>query len=100
MKQPQTILQVEDDENDVLFLERAIKKASVTFSVQIAADGQQAIGYLSGAGPFADRQAYPLPALILLDLRMPHIPGLDVLKWIRKQAQFKKTPVLILTSSE
>src|SRR6185503_7472692 len=56
--------------------------------------------YLSGTAPFTDRQAYPDPSLVLLDLRIPKIPGLEVLKWIRKQPALKKIPVLVLTSSD
>jgi CheY-like chemotaxis protein len=95
-----TILQVEDDENDVLFLRGAMKRACAEISLQTAVDGEQAIGYLSGSGRYADRQAYPLPALVLLDLHLPKIPGHDVLKWIREQPVFQTLPVVILTSSE
>ena len=80
-----TILQVEDDPNDVFFLQHAMKKAGVANPVQVATDGQQAIDYLRGVGKFADRKKFPLPCLILLDLKLPHVMGLDVLKWIRQQ---------------
>ena len=95
-----TILQVEDDQNDVLFLQLAMRKVCDGISFQTAVDGEQAIGYLSGSGPYADRRAYPLPAIILLDLRLPKIPGLEVLKWIRQQPFFQKLPVIIMSSSE
>jgi CheY-like chemotaxis protein len=95
-----TILQIEDDENDIHFLRLAMNQACASVSLQTAVDGEQAIGYLSGSGPYADRQAYPLPALILLDLRMPKIPGLHLLKWIRQQPVFQTLPVVILTSSD
>jgi CheY-like chemotaxis protein len=93
-----TILQVEDDPNDVLFLRRALKKAGVTNPVQSVEDGQQAIDYLRGAGPFADRCKFPFPGLLLLDLKLPYVMGLDVLRWIRQELQ---TPlvVIILTAS-
>ena len=79
-----TILQVEDDPNDVFFLQHAMKKMGVANPIQVASDGQQAIDYLQGAGKFADRERFPLPCLVLLDLKLPHVMGLDVLKWIRE----------------
>jgi len=97
---PKSILQVEDDDNDVMFLKLALESAGVTVPLRIAVDGQEAIDYLSGTAPFTDRQAYPEPSLVLLDLRIPRIPGLEVLKWIRKQPALKKIPVLVLTSSD
>ena len=75
-----TILQVEDDPNDMFFLQHAMKKAGVANPIQVASDGQQAIEYLQGTGKFADREQFPLPCLVLLDLKLPHVMGLDVLK--------------------
>jgi CheY-like chemotaxis protein len=92
------ILQVEDDPNDVFFLEHAMKKAGVTNPIQVAVDGQQAIDYLKGAGKFADRELFPLPCLVLLDLKLPYVMGLEVLKWIRSQP-FSALPVIILSAS-
>jgi two-component system response regulator len=92
-----TILQVEDDPNDVTLLQHALEMAGVTNPIQVAADGQQAIDYLKGSGRFADREKFPLPSLVLLDLKLPYVMGLDVLKWIRQQPV--RTLVLILTSS-
>jgi len=93
-----TILLVEDEENDVFFFQRAMKKAAVVNPLQVASDGQAAIDYLKGTGKFADRAKFPLPGLILLDLKLPYVMGLDVLKWIRQQPGFAMT-VVILTSS-
>jgi two-component system response regulator len=93
-----TILQVEDDPNDVFLFKHAMNKAGVTNPVQVVTDGQQAIDYLQGAGKFADRQKYPFPFLVLLDLKLPYVMGLDVLKWIRKQCGPALT-VLMLTAS-
>jgi CheY-like chemotaxis protein len=93
-----TILQVEDDPNDVFLFEHAMRKAGVTNPVQVASDGQQAIDYLQGAGKFADREKYPFPGLVLLDLKLPYVMGLDVLKWIRKQPGTALV-VLMLTAS-
>jgi len=80
-----TILQIEDDPNDVLFLQRAMEKAGVANPIQIASDGQEAIDYLQGAGKFFDRGIFPFPSLVLLDLKLPYVMGLDVLRWIRQQ---------------
>jgi DNA-binding response OmpR family regulator len=93
------ILHVEDDENDVLLFEHALSKARVDNPVYVASNGRQAIHYLKGEGKFADRDEFPLPWLILLDLKLPLVPGLEVLKWIRHEARLS-IPVLILTSSE
>lgn len=93
-----TILQVEDDPNDVFFLQHAMKEAGVTNPIQVASDGHEAIDYLKGAGKFADRQKFPLPDLVLLDLKLPYVMGLDVLKWIRQQAGMD-IPVVMLTAS-
>src|ERR1700722_19858192 len=93
-----TILQVEDDPNDVFLFQHAMRKAGVANPVQVASDGQQAIDYLQGAGKFADREKYPFPGLVLLDLKLPYVMGLDVLKWIRKQPGTALT-VLMLTAS-
>ena len=92
-----TILLVEDDENDVFFFQRALNKAGMTNPLQVARDGQEAIDYLRGGGKFAERANFPLPGLILLDLKLPFVMGLDVLKWIRQQSDL--SPVVVILSS-
>jgi CheY-like chemotaxis protein len=96
----QTILLVEDDANDVFFMKRAMKLAGMPNPVQVASDGRQAIHYLDGTGEYSDRARFPLPSLVLLDLKLPHVMGLDVLKWIRKQPDLRMIIVLIFTSSK
>src|SRR5579859_388395 len=91
------ILLVEDDENDVFFFQRAMGKAGITNPVQVAADGREAIDYLSGVGKFAGRPASLLPSLVLLDLKLPFVMGLDVLKWIRQQSGL--APIVVILSS-
>jgi DNA-binding response OmpR family regulator len=91
------ILLIEDDENDAFFFERAAVKAGLPVSV--VRDGQDAIHYLSGAGTYADRQAHPLPGIVVLDLNLPVKHGLEVLKWIRAQRATHNLIVLVLTSS-
>lgn len=92
------ILQVEDDPNDVFFLKHAMNKAAVANPIQVAVDGQQAIDYLKGVGKFADREIFPLPCLVLLDLKLPYVMGLEVLKWIRSRPM-DSLIVLILSAS-
>lgn len=99
MTQPCTILYAEDEENDVLFLELALKRTGLPHLLKSVPDGQQAIEYLAGNVPFADRELCPLPSIVLLDINMPRKSGFEVLEWIRQQSRFKSLPVLILTSS-
>ena len=93
------ILIVEDEENDVYFLNRALKKAGVPNPTHVAEDGQFAIDYLRGAGEFADRETYPLPSIIFLDLKLPRVHGLQVLEWVRTQVDLPPIPIIVLTSS-
>ncbi len=93
------VLYVEDDRDDVFFLEKAFGKAGIKNPVSVAKDGQVAIEYLVGQGPYADRAAYPMPCLILLDLNLPKKNGFEVLEWIRRQPAFCTIPVLILSAS-
>jgi len=95
-----TILLVEDDSNDVLLIQRAFRKAKLVNPVQVVEDGEAAVAYLAGQGPFADRQRYPLPVLILLDLKLPRKSGLEVLAWLRQQPGLKRLPVVVLTASK
>jgi len=94
-----TILLVEDNEDDVFLMKRALKLAGIVNPVHIVEDGQEAVNYLSGQGIYADRISYPLPSVIFLDLKLPILLGLDVLSWIRDQEEFAATVVVVLTSS-
>lgn len=100
MRQNQPLLLVEDNEDDRFFLKRALKAAGVSNPLFIAEDGQKAIDYLSGAGAFGDRAKFPVPAVILLDLNMPEVKGLEVLHWLRQQDSLRGVVVVILTSSQ
>ncbi|MBU1979206.1 MAG: response regulator, partial [Gammaproteobacteria bacterium] len=93
------ILLVEDDTNDVLLFRRAYRKCKLTNPLQIVGDGEAAQDYLAGSGKYADREAYPLPALVLLDFKLPRKSGLEVLAWMRSQTGLKRMPVVALTSS-
>lgn len=93
------VLIVEDNPRDRFLFERAMKKLKVANPLHFVFDGEQAINYLSGRGPYADRKAHPLPALILLDYHMPKVNGAEVLKWIRSDERFRKTAVVMMTST-
>jgi CheY-like chemotaxis protein len=94
-----TILLVEDDKNDVFLMERAFANTGVPVQVQVARDGREALRYLHGEGNYADREQHPLPCLVLLDLNLPHVPGLEVLKQIRENPRLRNLVVVVLTSS-
>lgn len=94
-----TILIVEDDPHDALFLQMALKRVGVANPAHVAVDGSQALDYLAGKGQFSDREQFPIPYLVFLDLKLPQMPGLEVLKWIREKPEFNTTVVLVLTSS-
>jgi CheY-like chemotaxis protein len=96
----QTVLLVEDDENDVYFMQRAFHDANIVTRLNVVTDGRQAIDYLSGKGQYSDREQFPLPCLILLDLKLPYVLGLDVLKWLRQHTEFDSIIVVVLTSSK
>lgn len=93
------ILLVEDDENDVAFLERAFREAQIQNPLRVARDGQEAIDYLAGSNEFADRTQHPLPCLIVLDLKMPRRSGMEVLQWLREQPVLRCIPVIVFSSS-
>jgi len=99
MNKPPAILYVEDEEIDVLLVQLAFERASLPNPVKIAVNGVEAIDYLAGNGPFADRQQFPLPSLVLLDLNLPMKSGFEVLEWARQQPQFAGLPIILYTSS-
>jgi CheY-like chemotaxis protein len=89
----------EDNPDDVLLVRLAFKKAGFTNQIIAVDDGLQVIQYLKGEGIFADREECPLPRVLLLDLNMPKLNGLDVLSWIRRQPEHLALPVIMLTTS-
>lgn len=98
--QSATILAVEDFEDDIFALRRTFRKADITNPLHVVTDGQQAIDYLAGKGPFGDRYRFPLPFLILLDLKLPLVNGFEVLAWIRTQPQLSDISVAVLSGSD
>jgi CheY-like chemotaxis protein len=99
MENYETILAIEDEDDDVALIKRAFKKAAIANPLRFLNDGEEAVGYLSGTDKFADRTANPLPSLILLDLKLPRKSGLEVLQWLRTQPVLCRIPVVVLTSS-
>jgi len=94
-----TILLVEDDENDRLLIQRAFDKGRIANPIKAVTNGEDAVAYLAGTGVFTNRERFPLPVLMLLDLKLPRKSGLEVLAWVREQAGLKRLPVVVLTSS-
>jgi CheY-like chemotaxis protein len=97
---PVTVLHVDDNPNDTALLQVACARAAVNFELHNIGDGRQVIEYLKGTGQYADRSRFQLPELVLLDLKMPRMEGLDVLKWIRNHSTLANLPVIVLSGSE
>jgi CheY-like chemotaxis protein len=93
------LLYVEDDDNDCRMFLHAARKLSAGLDVRIVRDGQHAIEWLSGTGVYAERNAYPLPDLVLVDLTMPRVNGFDFLRWVRRRPQFENVPVIVYSES-
>lgn len=91
-------LLVEDNEDDAFFMERAFKDAGLRNPLRVVTNGEQAIEYLAGRKGFADREKFPNPDMIFLDLKMPGMDGFEVLAWIRQERKLE-VPVAVLTSS-
>lgn len=99
MRKLPVILVADDDDNDLLLMERAFQRANVASRFVVVRDGQEAIDYLSGTGRFADREKNPWPALMLLDLKMPMLDGFDVLTWRREYGPARDLPIVVMSSS-
>jgi CheY-like chemotaxis protein len=95
-----TILLVEDDENDAMLLKMAFEKNGIGNPVQWVRDGLEAVAYLNGDGNYADRAQYPFPEVLLVDLKMPRMTGLELLAWINEHPEFRIIPTIIMTSSQ
>ena len=95
---PSAVLYVEDDEN-ALLMRRAWTKAGVRERLQTVSDGEEAIRYLSGEGPYVNRVEHPMPTLVLLDVKLLKVSGLDVLRWVRAQPRLQGLRVIVLSSS-
>jgi len=93
------ILVVDDSKDDVFLLCRAFKRAGLDPSLIHVMDGEEAVDYLSGQNRFTDRSRYPLPSLMLLDIKMPKLNGFDVLQWLLTRKDFKELLVVMFSSS-
>ena len=100
MAAKRAFLLVEDNEDDIFLIKRALKEAQIQNPLYVVEDGQQAKDYLAGNGQFMNRTEYPLPALLFLDLRLPVFSGHEVLAWIRQQEHLKSLIVVVLTCSD
>lgn len=94
------VLVVEDREDDILLIRKAFAKAGLINPLYFVRNGEEAIAYLTGDAPFTNRIEYPLPEIILLDLKMPKMDGFETLTWIRNQPGVCHIPVIVLTSSD
>jgi CheY-like chemotaxis protein len=93
------ILLVEDDYDDVVLIRRAFVRAGIDVPIKVVHDSGDAILYLQGKGIYVDREEYPLPSLMLLDLKLPGNSGFDVLRWTRERSGMRRLPIIVLTSS-
>lgn len=94
------VLLAEDNADDLIFIQRAIGKAGVPISLLHVENGEEAMSYLLGEGSYCDRERYPFPALIVTNMKMPRMNGLELLTWIKQQPTLKHLPVLVMSSSE
>ena len=99
MTASRAILLVEDNEDDLFLMKRALLSARIVNPVLVVETGQEAMDYLGGAGKFADRDNYPVPAVVFIDLKLPFVFGHEVLAWIRRRKEFESLVVIVLTSS-
>jgi CheY-like chemotaxis protein len=98
-RQAGTVLYVEDEPGDAMFMEMAFSQREMRSALHVVGDGRAAMEYLSGTGKYGDRKEYPLPDVVLLDLNLPVVPGFEVLRWMRNHPDFGRTPVVVFSSS-
>src|SRR5689334_9365203 len=96
----EVILLAEDNEDHVLLTKRAFRMAGLLNPVVTVENGEEAIAYLKGEGKFANRSEFPLPTLLLLDLKMPRKNGFEVLEWLRQQPGLRRLRIVVLTTSD
>jgi len=95
-----TILVVDDDENDRLLIERALRAAGVTAPIYLASDGAEAIAYMMGEGKFAQREKYAYPTFVMTDLKMPKVDGFGVLEFLKGNPEWAIIPTVVFTASQ
>ncbi len=99
MNQPACILMVDDSAMDVELALDAFREARLANQIEVARDGETGLDYLLGKGKYADRERFPTPDIILLDLKMPRVDGFEVLRRIKGLPKLRRIPVIVLTSS-
>ena len=100
MSERAIILLAEDREDDIVLVRKAFQRAGIVNPLFVVRDGEEAIAYLQGSGRYSNREEFPLPDLLLLDLKMPKVDGFEVLKWLRQQSGFGSLRVIVLTASD
>jgi len=100
MSDREMILLVEDNEDHAFLIRRGLCKGPSVGPLQVVISGEEAIEYLSGTGRYSDRDEFPLPSVVLLDLELPGVSGFEVLRWIRKQTELNNVWVVVITCSE
>ena len=94
-----SILIVDDDVNDQVFIQRALKRSGVANRISVVNDGEEAITYLQGVGLYENRQLHPFPSVIITDVKMPRMGGIELLRWMNSRPEFRLIPAVVLTSS-
>jgi CheY-like chemotaxis protein len=95
-----SILLVDDSTDDEYLLKRTLRLSGVANPVILVGDGEEAIAYLKGEAPYADREKHPLPRVVMLDLKLPEMSGFDVLKWIKDQPSLKELLVVVISQHD
>lgn len=97
---PLNILLVEDNEDDIFITKRAFKEVELKNRLYVVRDGQDALDFIYHRGAYADKEKYPMPDLILLDIKMPKVDGFQVLETLKKDLEYMTIPIIMLTSSK
>ena len=99
-EEPITVVIAEDNEDDITLLESALAAIACKNTIRIVRDGQELLDYLRGEGKYADRRAYPFPNVLLLDIKMPRVSGLDVLRWLNSHPECSVMPTVVFSASD
>lgn len=100
LPEPRVWLLVEDDENDFILLKRALQRADPTAKLRWVKDGNEAKEYLLGQNQYHDRSVFPVPSVVLSDLKMPRCSGLELVQWVRQQPAFRPLPFIMFSASD